>query len=98
MPPQLGSGSPVTLLAPQLKTEVLCFVTKLGSQKLGSQSVSGEKLCTDILWLPSSGSPAKHRAFQAWLRHFPTKVSIFFPVSSSALRKKQWNSTSLSTK
>jgi hypothetical protein len=48
-------------MATQLKNEVLCFVMKLGSQKLGSQSVSGEKFCADILWLPSSGYPVKER-------------------------------------
>jgi hypothetical protein len=61
MAPQLESGSPVTQLAPQLKSEVLYFVTKLGSQKLWSQSVSGENFTVDILWQPSSGSPVKHR-------------------------------------
>jgi hypothetical protein len=59
MATQLKSGYPVTQLATQLKSEVLCFVTKLGSQKLGSQRVSGEKFDTDTYWLPSSGYPVK---------------------------------------
>jgi hypothetical protein len=58
---QFSSGSLVPQLAPQLKIEVLYFVTELRSQKLRSQRVSGEKFCADTYWLPSSGSPVKHR-------------------------------------
>ena len=76
MATQLKSGYPVTRLATQLKTEVLCFVTKLGSQKLGSQRVSEEKFTADILWLPSSGYPVKDREFQAMSLGYPHKFSI----------------------
>jgi hypothetical protein len=86
MATQLKSGYPVTQLATQLKSEVLYFVTKLGSQKLGSQRVSGENFTVDMLWLPSSGYPVKRRGLQAPLPGNTAPKHNFISIFSKNLR------------